>query len=68
MKKIKVYSVWCDYTDLHGIQTHDLNAVKDIIEGDIAEVSDLEVTQVGYKIKVDLMSKKHYENLPDYQP
>ena len=67
MKKIKVYSVWCDHTDRSGIQANNLQMVADIIEGDITTFPESELKEVEYKIKIQLMTQEEYDALPEYE-
>lgn len=66
-QKIAVYSIWCEATELSGIQTHDLQTVKDIIEGDMEILTDEELKDAVYKITIEFMTEDEYNNLPEYE-
>lgn len=67
-EKFPVYQIWCEQTDLSGIQTDNLEAVKEIIQADIENTPKEELKDLEYKITIDLMTARQYNNLPEYQP
>lgn len=67
-EKFPVYQIWCEQTDLHGLQTHSLEALAEFIKADITTVPKEEIEDLEYKITIDMMTKKQYNNLPEYEP